>query len=73
MPRPRVYDPAAVPGTNADIDGGGGGRERGYARAKEAPPALGRMMEGRSWAGCQKMKVCLTAAALEQSQADMTG
>jgi hypothetical protein len=31
------------------------------------------MMEGLSWTGCQKSLVCLTAAALEQLQADMTG
>lgn len=38
-----------------------------------APPTLGRLREGRSWAGCQKKMVCLTAAALEQLQADMVG
>lgn len=73
MPQPRGYDPTAVPGTKEDIDGGRGGRERDYARAKTAPPALGRLKEGRSWAGCQKMMVCLTAAALLQLQAGMTG
>jgi hypothetical protein len=31
------------------------------------------LTEGQSWAGRQKMKVCLTAAALLQLQAGMTG
>lgn len=46
----------AEPETRRIEDGYRGGRSEGnYAREGAAPPALGRVEEGQSLEGCQKM------------------
>lgn len=75
MAPPMESLPMAEPGTRAVEYGDRGGRgEENYARERAAPPALGRVEEGQSCEGCQKMtKVWITAAALLQLLAAMTG
>lgn len=51
MARPRKWVPMAAAGTitaDDDDDDKGGRGERDYARERVAPPALGRLTEGRS-------------------------